>query len=75
MEVVEFEQNKIISMIIHDDLGETYGCATFTPLGKWETILTFSVEFPDMDYAKKDFMVCQIERGLNQIKRLAEAVM
>lgn len=49
MEIVEFEPNRAVGMIIHDGPVEMIGRATYEAEGEERTRLTFNVEISGMD--------------------------
>jgi hypothetical protein len=74
MEVVKFEHNRSMSVIIHDGPVETRGLATFEAESRSKTTLNFDVEFPGMDDSMDTSMISSmIERSLGNMKRLIES--
>lgn len=75
MEVVEFERNKAIGVIIHDGPSVTHGRVTFEPINEKQTTLTIHAEFPDMDESMKSWITGMVERSARNIKQLIESEM
>lgn len=73
MEVVEFEPDRTFGVVIHDGPTETRGSTTFKSESLERTILTFNVEFRDMDESKESLMTGLMERSLRNIKHLIES--
>lgn len=74
MEVVEYEPNKVISMLIHDGPVEMRGKTTFEALNDHQTILTVFIEIPGMDDSMdQTFLLSRLERSGEIRKRLMEA--
>lgn len=73
MEVVEFEPNKAIAMLIHDGPAEMRGRTTFEALNDHQTILTIFIEIPGMDDSMdKSFLLSRLERSGEIRKQLIE---
>ena len=74
MEVVEFEINRAIAMVIHDGPAETRGRTTFEALGDNQTRLTTIIDIPWMDAsADKTFLNSRLERSAQIRKQLIES--
>lgn len=73
MEVVEFEPDRAIGMIIHDGPVEMRGRTTFDALGDAQTTLTINVEIPSMDESMVGMMTGAIQKSLQNIKQLIES--
>ena len=74
MEVVEFEPNRAMGMIIHDGPVEMHGRATYEAASRDQTTLALSVEFPDMDESMDTTMLTSaMEQSLRNVKRLIES--
>ena len=73
MEVVEFEPNGAIGMIVHDGPVEMRGRTTFEAVSDGETTLTINVEIPSMDESMEDMMRGAIQKSLQNIKQLIES--
>ena len=72
MEVVEFEPNRAIGMIIHDGPVEMRGRTTFEAVSDGQTTLTINVEIPSMDESMGGMMRGAIQKSLQNIKQLIE---
>jgi len=73
MEVVEFEPNRAIGMIIHDGPVEMRGRTTFEAVSDGQTTLTINVEIPSMDESMEGMMRGAIQKSLQNIKQLIES--
>ena len=74
MEVVEFEPNRAMGMIIHDGPVEMRGRATFEAVGDDRTIITTIVDIPGMDESMdKSFLTSRLERSQRNMKQLIES--
>ena len=74
MEVVEFEPNRAVGMVIHDGPVEMRGRATFEAVSDNQTIITTMVELPDMDESMdKSFLTSRLERSHRNMKQLIES--
>jgi hypothetical protein len=74
MEVVEFESNQVMGMIIHDGAIEMHGRTTFEALNDNQTRITTFIEFPSMDDSMdKSFLNSRLERSGDIRKQLMEA--
>jgi hypothetical protein len=72
MEVVEYEPNRAIGMVIREGGMEIYGRATFEEVSEGRTRLTISAYMP-IDESMKDRMTGSVQRSLRNIKELIEA--
>ena len=72
MEVVEYEPNRAIGMVIREGTMETEGRATFEEVGEGRTRLTIRAEMP-IDESMKDRMSILLKRSVGNIKELIEA--
>src|SRR4030042_3278270 len=64
MEVVEYEPDKIISMVIHDGPVEMYGQTTFESVSENQTSLTIFIEIPSMDESvDTSFLLGRLEQS------------
>lgn len=73
MEVVEFEPNRAIAMVIHDGPAEMHGRTTFETVGENQTRLTTIINIPWMDEnADKTFLNGKLERSAQIRKQLME---
>jgi hypothetical protein len=74
MEVVEFEPNRAVGMVIHDGPVEIHSRATYEAASHDRTTLTFNVEFPGMDESMDtSLLTSQMQRSLRNIKQLIES--
>jgi hypothetical protein len=73
MEIVEFEPNRAVGMIIHDGPVEMIGRATYEAEGEERTRLTFNIEIPGMDESMGSMMTSAIQKSLQNIKQLIES--
>jgi hypothetical protein len=74
MEVVEFEPNRMLGIVIHDGPIEIRGRATFEAADHGRTTLTMNVEFPGMDESMDtSLLASQMERSAQNIKHLIES--
>jgi hypothetical protein len=73
MEVVEFEPNRAIGMLTHDDPVEIRGRTTFEAVEDANTTLTISVEILGMDESMGGMMTGAIQKSLQNIKQLIES--
>jgi len=74
MEVVEFELNRVIAMVIHDGPAEMRGRTTFEALSDNQTKLTTIIDIPGMDAsADKTFLNSKLERSAQIRKQLMES--
>ena len=72
MEVVEYEPNRAIGMVIREGGMETYGRATFEEISEGRTQLTVTADMP-IDESMKDHMTGMIQGSYRTIKELIEA--
>ena len=75
MEVVEFEPNRTMGVVIHDGPVETRGRVAFEAAGHNQTTITINAEFPGMDEETMDtsLLTSLIERSARNIKSLIES--
>jgi len=74
MEVVEYEPNRAIGMVIHDGPVEMYGRTTFEAVSDDRTTLTTLIEIPSMDESMdKSFLLSRLERSGRNMKQLIES--
>jgi hypothetical protein len=74
MEVVEFEPNRVIAMIIHDGPAEMRGRTTFEAINDRQTKLTMVIDIPGMDEnADKSFLNGRLEHSARIRKQLMES--
>ncbi len=72
MEVVEFERDKAIGMVIHDGPVEMRGRALFEATTPQQSKLTMQVEIPGMDESMEQPMKTAIEGSVRNMKELIE---
>jgi hypothetical protein len=73
MEVVEFEPDRAMGVVIRDGPTETHGRMTSKADSQGRTILTISAEFMDMDESMVGRITGLVERSAWNIKRLIES--
>jgi uncharacterized protein YndB with AHSA1/START domain len=74
MEVVEFEPNHVIAMVIHDGPAEMRGRTTFEAIDEHQTKLTIIIDIPWMDEnADKTFLNSRLEHSAQIRKQLMES--
>jgi uncharacterized membrane protein len=72
MEVVEFEPERSMGVVIHDGPAETRGRVTFKAESQDRTSLTISAQFVDMDESMERLSTGLVERSARNIKQLVE---
>jgi hypothetical protein len=74
MEVVEFELNRVLAMLIHDGPAEMRGRTTFEAISNNQTKLTTMIDIPWMDEnTDKTFLNSKLERSAQIRKQLMES--
>ena len=74
MEVVEFEPNRVLAMLIHDGPAEMRGRTTFEAISNNQTKLTTIIDIPWMDEnTDKTFLNSKLERSAQIRKQLMES--
>lgn len=74
MEIVAFEPNQVLGMVIHDGPVEINGRATYEAENDDRTTLRLILEFPDMDESMDTgLLTSQIQQSLQNIKKLIES--
>jgi hypothetical protein len=74
MEVVEFEPNRVLAMLIHDGAAEMHGRTTFEALSEDQTKITTIIDIPGMDPSTdKTFLNSKLERSARIRKQLMES--
>jgi len=74
MEVVEFEVNRAVGMVIHDGPVEMRGRVTFEAVGDDRTMITTIFEIPGMDESMdRSFINSRLERSARNQKQLIES--
>jgi hypothetical protein len=74
MEVVEFEPNQVIEMVIHDGPVEMRGRTTFEAISDNQTRITTIIDLPGMDASMdKTFLNSRLARSGQNMKQLVES--
>ena len=74
MEVVEFELNRALAMVILDGPAEMRGRTTFEAIGESQTRIKTVIDIPGMDAsADKTFLNSRLERSAQIRKQLMES--
>lgn len=74
MEVVEFEPNHVLAMLIHDGPAEMRGMTTFEAINENQTRITMIIDIPWMDEnTDKTFLNSKLERSAQIRKQLMES--
>ena len=74
MEVVEFEPDLAMGVVIHDGPVEMRSRATFEAVSEHQTRITTSIELPGMDEnMDKSFLLSRLERSGRNMKQLMES--
>ena len=74
MEVLEFEPNRVLAMLIHDGPAVMYGKTTFEAISANQTKITIQFEIPGMDEnTDKTFLNSRLERSAQIRKGLMES--
>ena len=74
MEVVEFEPNRVLTMIIHDGPAVMHGRTTFEALTDNQTRITTIIDIPWMDEnADRTFLNSRLEHSAQVRKQLMES--
>ena len=73
MEVVEFEPNQAVGMVIHDGPVEMIGRATYEAESHDRIRLTVNVGIPSMDESMGSMLSSGIQQSLRNIKQLIES--
>jgi len=74
MEIVEFEPNRTLAMLIHDGPAVMRGRTTFEAINENQTRIRTIIDIPGMDEkADKTFLNSRLERSAQIRKRLMEA--
>lgn len=74
MEVVEFEPNHFLAMLIHDGPAEMRGMTTFEAINENQTRITTIIDIPWMDEnTDKTFLNSKLERSAQIRKQLMES--
>jgi hypothetical protein len=75
MEVVEFEPNRVMAVVIRDGPTETHGRVTFEAMGDQRTRLTIGADFLNLDASMETQVTPMMERTARNIKQLIESEM
>jgi hypothetical protein len=74
MEVVEYELNRMMAMIIHDGPVVMHGRTTFEAINDYQTSITTTIDLPDMDEKMdKSFLNSRLEQSGVIRKQLMES--
>jgi hypothetical protein len=73
MEVVEWNPEHALAMVIHDANMEMSGRTTFEPDGPDTTVLTIATEMPNVDDSMADVVRTRMERTIGNVKSLIES--
>jgi hypothetical protein len=74
MEVVEYEPNRALGMVIHDGSVVMNGRVSFEALSENQTAISTFFEIPSMDESMdKSFLYSRLDRSQRNIKRLIES--
>lgn len=74
MEVVEFEPNRVLAMVIHEGPAEMFGRTTFEAIGNNQTKITIVIDIPQMDEkTDKTFMNSRLAHAAQIRKQLMES--
>ncbi len=74
MEVLEFEPNRLLAMLIHDGPAEMRGRTTFEAISAHQTRITTFIDIPGMDEnTDKSFLNSRLERSSQLRKQLMES--
>jgi len=74
MEVVEFDPDRVIAMVIHDGPAVMYGRTTFEAISDHQTKLTTIIAIPGMDASTdKTFLNKKLEHAAQIRKQLIES--
>jgi hypothetical protein len=74
MQVVEYEPNRVLGMIIRDGSVETRGRTLFESLSDNQTRITTIIDLPGMDESMdKSFIMSRLERSGKNMKQLMES--
>jgi len=73
MEVVEFEPNRAVGMVIHDGPVSMVARATYNAESDDRTRLTLIVEFLGMDESMADVLTSEMDKAAQTIKQFIES--
>ena len=70
MEVVEYERDSSFGVVTREGSLEIHGRATFEAQDQHRTLLTLSVEMPDMDDASRAAVTANMQGSVDRIREL-----
>jgi hypothetical protein len=74
MEVMEFEPNRVVAMVIHDGPAVMRGRTTFEAINDHQTKITIIIDIPGMpENADTTFLNSQLEHSARIRKQLMES--
>jgi uncharacterized protein YndB with AHSA1/START domain len=73
MEVVEWDPERAIGMLIHDANMQMRGRTTFQQEGPDTTLLTIVTDIPDLDESKASVVSSRMQRTIENVKSLVES--
>ena len=73
MEVVEFEPERAMGVVIHDGPAETRGRVTLEAMGPNRTRLTIQADMLGLDESMRDVLTSLVKRSARNIKELIES--
>src|SRR5687768_14155924 len=73
MEVVEFEPERAMGVVIQDGPSETRGRVTFDPQGPDRTGITIAADFLGLDESMRELLTGLMQRSARNIKELIES--
>ena len=72
MEVVEFERNRAVGMVVHDGPVETRSRMLFEAVGDKQTKMSTYLDIPSLDESVKDFLLSRLQRSSQNRRQLIE---
>jgi len=72
MEIVEWEPERVMAVVIHDANMEMHGRVTFEAEGLGKTHITITTDIPGLDESKGEFLSTMMDRAIGNVKELAE---
>jgi len=73
MEIVEYEPNRAVGMVVHDGPVEMIARATYEAESDDRTRLTVNVEIPGMDGSMESMITSGMQKSLQTIKQMIES--
>jgi len=70
MEVIEFEPNQAVTMLIHDGPVKLIARATYETEDNDQTRLTTKIEFPEIDEMNTEMLVREMQKSIRNINQL-----